>query len=298
VLILIAVLAGGYFYHTASAVCDVPIAYRIGELDDSFNLSEGEARAAITDAESLWEDATGRNLFSYDEEAVFTVNFIFDARQAQTDKATELGDRLAESRSMSEEVKAEYENLLTKYEALADAYQAKRDRYETDLAAYNAEVEKWNKRGGAPEEVYQELDEQQKELQKTQQELNSEGHQLNDIVAKINELGERGNVLVSAYNNVVNLYNNTFGKEREFTQGDYQGKEINIYQFSDGEELRLVLAHEMGHALGLDHVTGSTSVMHYLMGDQSLRTGLTDADKEEFTRVCGTGEFTWWPFRW
>ena len=77
VLIIAVVFAGGYFYHTASAVCNVPITYRIGSVDAEFGLSYDEVRTAVTEAESLWEDATGKNLFTYDEKGEVVINFIF-----------------------------------------------------------------------------------------------------------------------------------------------------------------------------------------------------------------------------
>lgn len=288
-LVLTIILAGSYYYHTASAVCDAPIAYRIGTLDPEFGLSYDEARTAIADAESLWEDTTGRNLFTYRDDARFTINFIFDARQQRTNEEQKLSEVLEKQKNMSEKVKAEYNALTEKYEALTASYEVQKNAYERKLNAYNQEVEKWNREGGAPQGVYDDLARRQGELAKEQGTLNEVAHQLNQIVRDINELSEEGNVVVSAYNSVVGLYNKTFGSKREFTQGDYRGDLINIYQYSDGDELRLVLSHEMGHALSLDHVEGEHSIMHYLMGGQTFEGGLSQTDKEEFLQVCGEG---------
>jgi hypothetical protein len=72
-------LASGY---TAAHTCVVPISYRIGELDGRFHLDTEEAKVIFEKAESVWEEATGRELFIYDETAAFTVNFVFDDRHS------------------------------------------------------------------------------------------------------------------------------------------------------------------------------------------------------------------------
>jgi hypothetical protein len=297
-LIAIAVFAGGYFYHTAAAVCKAPIAYRVGQLDPQFGLTEDEARNAISDAESLWEDSTGRNLFTYDPNAAFTINFVYDDRQARTNNEQELSAELDEKKDLSDDVRTQYEHLLATYDDLTDEYESQIDTYNEKLRAHNEEVDRWNTKGGAPQDVYDQLKAEQQELTAEQQQLDALASQLNSIAKQINALGDQGNTLVAAYNSVVAAYNNAFGTESEFTQGDYQGNRIDIYQYASLEELRLVLAHELGHALGLEHDAGTSSIMYYLMGGQHFDDGLSDADKAEFERVCGTDSFTLWPAKW
>lgn len=286
--VLTLVLAGGYWFRVAESKCDVPVAYSLGSIDERFSISREEARAAISDAESLWEDATGENLFTYAEDADFTINFVYDDRQEITDEEGEVRDILENKEEMSAHIREEYDRMLGKYTKLEATYNARVEDYEAALEAYNNEVALWNEKGGAPESVYADLEKTKTWLDEESQDLSQRTRELNQVVDTINDLGEAGNKVVHDYNEDVAWYNSFFTGEREFTQGDYQGDRINIYQFGDGEELRQVLAHELGHALSLGHVEEERSIMYHLMEGGLAELKLSSADLGEFRRVCGT----------
>lgn len=286
-LIVVLLFAGGYFYNLAQAVCPVPLSYRIGELDERFGLSTDEAKVAITEAAETWEEATGQNLFSYDDSAEFTVNFIFDERQALINEEVNFSEKLESAEGRNEVLTVTYETLVEQYETLKSNYEREVDRFENRLADYNDEVAKHNEAGGAPPEVFEELQAERAELDAQRLELDRTANRLNVMVSDINELGQKGNQLIERYNENVNEFNERFTQDREFTQGDYQNDRINIYTYKDAWELHTVLAHELGHALSLDHVDGRDSVMHYLIGGQSAQLELTEEDLSEFNRVCG-----------
>jgi hypothetical protein len=285
--VLTLVLAGGYWFRVAESKCNVPVTYDIGSLDERFGLSREEARAAISDAESLWENATGENLFTYTEGADFTINFVYDDRQETTDEEGEIRDILESKEEMSAHIREEYDGMLGKYAKLEATYNARVEDYEAALQAYNDEVELWNKKGGAPESVYADLEKTKARLDEESRELSARARELNQVVDTINALSEEGSEVVRDYNSDVTWYNTLFGGEREFTQGDYQGDRINIYQFGGGDELRQVLAHELGHALSLGHVEEERSIMYHLMEGGLADLKLSSADLSEFHRVCG-----------
>lgn len=276
----------------AQAICPAPLSYSIGEIDESFGLTFDEARLALSEAENIWEDATGQNLFTYDGDSSFSVNFIYDERQAYTDAEGDYKEKLDQTQSVSDAINNTYTKLVANYNDLQIVYSDKVARYEKNLAAHNAQVAKYNGAGGVTQELYDALQERKVELDAEQTSLNQLSQKLSVLVSEINDISDRGNVLVETYNRGVEEYNHSFGESREFTQGTYSSdKRIDIYTYADTQELRLVLAHEFGHALSLDHVTNEESVMYFLIGKQPKEITLTQEDLDEFARVCSNQTF-------
>lgn len=292
-VLLLALIGGvGWWYYDTELRCPVPLAYALGELDERFGLTEEAAREAVAVVVQRWEEHTGRDLFVYDtEHADLVVHFVYDGRQKLTEDEHALREVLSRAENVSDSIRGAYTELLAQYEALREKYASRLTAYEAALATHNDEVAYWNEEGGAPEEVYAELREREAELAREGEELRALATELNQLVDRLNTLGEQGNEAVQDYNDRVTDYNDRFNHEREFTQGDYQrdhtGGRVTIYQFADSEELALVLAHELGHALGLGHVDDPKAVLYYLMEGQDTALSFTEADRAEFERVCG-----------
>lgn len=286
-LIVVLLFAGGYFYNLAQAVCPVPIKYRIGQLDERFDISLDEAKVAVAEAAEIWEEATGQNLFSYDDSAKFTVNFIYDERQEFVTEEESFSEQLESAKDINGVLSSTYESLIKEYDRLKESYDEKVEDYEERFEEYNETVREYNESGGAPPKEYAELQKERAALATRRAELESLSTNLNSLVDEINALGEKGNKLIENYNENVGEFNEKFGHAREFTQGDYNGGRINIYTYKDLHELRTVLAHELGHAMSLDHVEGDSSVMYYLIGGQPSDLELSSPDLGEFNRICG-----------
>ncbi|PJC56349.1 hypothetical protein CO026_00770 [Candidatus Kaiserbacteria bacterium CG_4_9_14_0_2_um_filter_41_32] len=280
-----------YFFQTSiTTVCNTPIHYRLGAFDSRFEITELEAKEIMEQTATIWEKETGRDLFVYDEETDFPINFIFDDRQERVVNEEAFRFNLDSKEKTSTEIASEYENLNTKYQQLHSSYDARVATYNARLKKFNDTVEKYNKEGGAPESVFANLQSEQFTLKKEADALSILSENLARIVSNLNDLGEQGNRIISQYNDGVQTYNKNFGTTEEFTQGDYQGNEINIYKFSSQTELTRVLMHEFGHSLGLGHVEGSSSIMYYLMENQPDTPIISKEDLAAFTTICGDGE--------
>lgn len=288
--VLMAVLFGsGYWYRSFEGVCTVPIRYRIGTIDDRFGTSAEELKRIARSAEAVWEDAVGADLFMYDESAALPINMVFDERQENADRERELREDIEAKEGMSESVSAQYETLIKEFRALKREYEKAVIAYEAKLGEYNDTVTDWNEKGGAPVAVIEKLEETKRALESEQLTLKERAAVLNRLAGKLNALGASGNSLITDYNSIVEKYNEEFSEGHEFTQGDYTGDAINIYQFDAEDDLTIVLAHEFGHALALDHVPNEQSIMYHKMGAQDLEKGVSVEDIAEYARVCASG---------
>ena len=283
------IFATSYWYVSTSGICPVPIAYRLGELDERFNFSAVEATLVLTTAERLWEESVGRDLFVYSDEAEFSINFIYDERQQLASTEEEWRVKLDQEEAKSLRILDQVKAASSDYERAEAEYQADRTRYESRLDSYNNRVEALNQHGGAEAALFEELQTEQKALERVLNQLIDQEKTLNNKADAINVLAEEGNQLVEAYNKEVVRYNEVFGNRDLYTQGDFKRDRINIYKFSDTTELTKVIAHEFGHALGVGHVEGGESLMYYLMAEQPDNLVLSPADTEAFIAICGDG---------
>ena len=281
--------AGTYWYRSTENICPVPLMYHVGEIAPEFNLSREQVEAYLKDAEAVWEQAAGRELFQSTDAGALTINFLFDERQALAESQLSQKAALDGERNKTEELIRRIDDERKEYESQTNEYQEKMAAYERKLTAYNEKVNRYNDQGGAPSAVYDELEREKTALNRESNELNATADTLNELARTINELNDRSSQFTDEYNKQVAVYNEDFGFSREFTQGDYQDKVINIYKFSTENELRTVLAHEFGHALGVDHVEGRSSVMYYLLENTSSFPTLSPEDTAAFVTTCGDG---------
>ena len=277
----------------ASAPCAEPIPYKLGTFDNQFNISQKYFLNALAQAEAIWEKPYGKELFAYAPENsgnILKVNLVYDYRQQATSKLANLGIEVNDTRASYDDLKAkftvlkiEYEEQINNFNSRVQAFNKKQDAYETD-------VEYWNKKGGAPEEEYNKLERERLALKAESKTLENEQNDINEMADEINALVVVLNRLASTLNISVDKYN-TIGASRgeSFEEGVYSSdgvnEEIDIYEFSNEDKLVRVLAHELGHALSLEHVDDPKAIMYEL--NQGNNKTLTNADLEALKIKCG-----------
>lgn len=288
-LFIFFIVAGGIFAYNRilAQPCARPLEYSIGTFDAKFGIDREQFLADIKMGERVWEKAAGKDLFNYSPDAGFKVNLIYDERQRAviSKQRTESGLQAAEDAFRSADQK--FAMMKASYEARSAEYESRVARFKKDQATYEAEIAYWNSQGGAKPSDYRKMEEERQRLNAVAQMLNSEAAKLNQASDELNNLLKLRNEAAKNYNALVQSYNAKYASGLEFDQAEYRSgeNEINVYEFKTRDDLRLALAHELGHALGLDHVENSASVMYYMSGGQGQFV-LSAEDLAELRNVC------------
>lgn len=269
--------------------CESLVTYATGAIDPKFGVSKAELIKYLASAEQTWEKSSGRDLFRYDINGSVNVNLIYDYRQSATDKLHNIGIVIKDDKETYLSLKEKYDNLSESYERRKLELQNSITNLEKTKSAFEQEVEYWNERGGAPPDEYQKLEAKRSELNAKMNSLNKDTESLNDAADTINSLATVINQIIDRLNLSVAKYNDTSSSTgEEFNEGEYirntSGERIDIYQFDNKDKLVRVLAHELGHALGLEHVDDPKAIMY--KQNQSTNQVPTNDDIAELRKVC------------
>ncbi len=271
------------------APCSTPLTYSIGTVDSKFGIPRDILIDDLIDAEEIWEKAAGKELLTYMESGgAVTVNLVYDSRQASTDRLKSLGIQVDQSQSSYEALKVRYDSLSTIVDSQKMKYDAAITSYTSAEADYSAEVDRWNAQGGAPKAVYAQLKRQQAELKQEFERVKALESTMNSNIDTVNAIATVINQLIVQLNIDVDQYNQAGAGAGSFEEGLYELKggvqTITIFEYSGHISLVRVLAHEMGHALGLEHVEEKGAIMYKLNEGKSLQA--MTADIAEISRVC------------
>ncbi len=269
--------------------CSVPLEYRVGTLDPRFGVTQDAFLKDIAQAGDIWSNAIGKKLFEYNPNGSLVINLIYDNRQQATQETNTLHANIHQTHQVAASGKQQYTALQNDYTTAQQEYTNELNQFNEAEAAYNDSVNYWNGKGGAPPAEYATLNAEKIALVDQQNALEQKRSQVNQLADEINALIDKYNLLVNHINLDVNTINNNGIAGTQFEEGVYisdsAGTRINIYQFNSQAYFIRVLAHEMGHALQLQHNNNPDSIMNPI--NQSRSLVLSPEDLQELKTECG-----------
>ncbi|MEX0780405.1 MAG: matrixin family metalloprotease [Balneolales bacterium] len=263
--------------------CDTPLLYEIGDIDIRFGIHQSDVAMAMEQVEQLWNTALDKELIksSRDGDVMITLSFANEAN-----KVAELSKTIAAKEKQIAENNRVHEQLLKQHEDRANAHEELLAQRNKVVREYNANIQKWSSSSAGPEEKRKETKISSK-IDSLESRVHQELAAADALFRQIGASAERLNEKTDKYNSLIARYEDLLNDDRIINKGDFYGERIHVYQFDDQDDLVMVLAHEIGHALGLDHVPNDKSVMHAYIHDQDLQNRLlTSQDIQAIQDLC------------
>jgi hypothetical protein len=292
-------LPGQVRHSFAHSACGIPVHFVLGDVDPEFGFDRPTVMAALAEAADLWQSHATATLFVESDHArAMTVSLRFDHRQQAAHERHSMRGGLERDRQRFEAEETTLTEWGERIEAARRAHGVAEQQLARRVQAHEAEITAWNAGGAARTESRRRA-------------LEAEGEALRGAIADLERQGRSLNADIDAYNRRatdmrermeeyrarVARYNQA-SSDAPVESGRYsyvrgEGRSIEVYRAVSYDELVWVLAHELGHALGIDHVEDTDAVMHALLHEGGeLRTDrarpveLSDADRRALANAC------------
>lgn len=258
-----------------------PLKYQIAFIDPRFQLTKEQLIEVSQQAAEIWHKETGKTYFIYDSEAQLSINLIYDDHQIikseQQENLNALLQKQEQWRIKNEEIilnKQEIDQLSSDLNKKRNSLKAEFEHYQRDVTDFN--------QGEHLYYLTDELKERQNQLQQISGNLQNESNNLNFKIQllniKIKELNQEQSDLTTL---MTQFKLEQKASIQTFHKGLFSQNQIQIYGYASLNDLRLTLAHEFGHALGLKHTTDPKSLMYPRLKEQDIHNfKLTDSDLE------------------
>lgn len=285
----------------AHVPCGIPIHLAMGAVDPRFGFDAATVSRALKEAAGLWQDAAEAQMFVWsDHPRAMVVSMPFDQRQYNVNRQRSLRGGIDRDRSQLQSRDAALKQWGERIEAARRSHDRLSEAFAQRARAHEADVVSWNT--GSPrartDVRRQALEREAANIQMMRVELRQALNDLNRDIAAYNRRVREQQQNAEQHRDRVAQYN-TLSSPQPIESGRYsydreRGRRIEVFRAGDYNELVWIFAHELGHAIGLDHLNRPGAVMNELLHDGEIAQRgptrplqLSPVDRQAVAALCG-----------
>lgn len=249
---------------------DTRLRYQIAEVDPRFGMSKQQVIQLSQEAIQIWHSGTQKQLFVYDEQAQLKIKLIYDVRQDNYNAFKQTQQELDHEQNSNQRISNNLDASKSSLEQMQQSLRQEQIQLRAEADYLNQQRMSWSRIENEQGENRQRIEAQYHVLKEKSQLLQRNIDYYNQMNAQYNQQVSQHNSNIDRYNWNILQAKQRF-PPREFHKGVFMGDQIQIYQFDAQDDLRLTLAHELGHALGLGHHADPEALMYPVLGEQDLQ---------------------------
>ena len=287
---------------------------KIGKIDRFYEnkITKEEIRQMINEIEYLFESKLKMNVFDYSQNGK-AIDFIYLANSKLEQRIERKKEIITLKKDKIEKIQNTLPIKLKNINTMEIQVNKENNILNKKIKTLNAYVKKVNKQKSFKKDEYEriknyiklerkkvkdsssEFKEKQRELQSTINLYNKKVRLQNSLIREFNRTN---NELERLTRNFQKVRANTLGQKEVtttiFTNNGKRVKEkkvknimnkIEIYGFESKNELKVILAHEIAHLLGIPHINVKNALMHpILQKSQIKQLSLTQSDIRNFRK--------------
>lgn len=220
--------------------------------DSTLGLPESVIESILQDAANRWNVALKKTAIRIDAgTAGYAINFVFDYRQEYQNSVSSIDAQYSDLDGTKAAVEQERSSL-----------DFEETQLEQERASLDSDIKYWNTKGLATGMTYDSLLARRKTYNADVQVFNKSQTAFNQKVAAYNARFAKYKKAATQAEETFKLAGGSSTGESAVGIYDPNDHSITVYSYSGSQDLRLILMHELGHALGCGHASTPGSIMY------------------------------------
>jgi len=287
----------------------------IGKIDSRYKnqLNNTQLQSIIKEIEAHFENRIGGNIFDLVKDGK-PIDILYITPSKIKQNISRSVKKLKRKKRKINTIKNSFKSQQEKITAYKKTLNKQKRSINHDIGALNRYISKMNNKKITSKDKYEEV---QKEIKKIKKDINSKKNKFLQKQTKQKTLINSYNQKISTYNILIKQYNRlqrkvemmarnskeikgaaigqtktelkTFfieGKEYKTQTTTNYMKKIEIYGFENLAQLKAILAHELAHLVGVEHIEVKNALMNPLLQKNQINNlELTPADIDAFKKV-------------